>query len=345
MPPAADLARHLLNDLHQISEPFNLVLDDYHRIQRGSPVNDLLDEFLAYPPQGMHLVLLTRQDPSLPIATMRGRGLVTEIRASDLRFTPDEAAAFLSRMLNVVVDETTAALLEIKTEGWATGLRLAGLYLQGQKELKRSLQQLSGNSRHIAEYLFAEVLSRQHPEMVSYLLETSVLNRFCAPLCHQMHQIGSHGHDEKPEVGPEQFIQWLADNNLFVIALDNEGYWFRYHHLFHDFLKGELYKQWTKDRIASLHRLASRWFNENGLIEEAIEHLLAIDDISAAIQLILDHRYALMNTSQYFRLRRLLARLPENAVAEEPPIGEHASFYRLSTWEMMWTFMRSHKER
>jgi LuxR family maltose regulon positive regulatory protein len=326
MPPAADLARHLLNDLHQISEPFNLVLDDYHRIQRGSPVNDLLDEFLAYPPQGMHLVLLTRQDPSLPIATMRGRGLVTEIRASDLRFTPDEAAAFLGRMLNVVVDETTAALLEIKTEGWATGLRLAGLYLQGQKELKRSLQQLSGNSRHIAEYLFAEVLSRQHPEKVSYLLETSVLNRFCAPLCHQMHLIGSHGHDEKSEVGPEQFIQWLADNNLFVIALDNEGYWFRYHHLFHDFLKGELYKQWTKDRIASLHRLASRWFNENGLIEEAIEYLLAIDDISAAIQLILDHRYALMNTSQYFRLHGLMAQLPENAVAEEPLLASTRAF-------------------
>ncbi len=161
MPPAADLARHLLNDLHQISEPFNLVLDDYHRIQRGSPVNDLLDEFLAHPPRGMHLVLLTRQDPSLPIATMRGRGLLTEIRASDLRFTPDEAAAFMSRMLNVVVDKTTAALLETKTEGWATGLRLAGLYLKGQKELKRSLEQLSGNSRHIAEYLVAEVLSRQ----------------------------------------------------------------------------------------------------------------------------------------------------------------------------------------
>ncbi|MFC1577899.1 LuxR C-terminal-related transcriptional regulator [Thermodesulfobacteriota bacterium] len=326
MPPAADLARHLLNDLHQIPEPFNLVLDDYHRIQRGSPVNDLLDEFLAYPPQGMHLVLLTRQDPSLPIATMRGRGLVTEIRASDLRFTPDEAAAFLGRMLNVVVDETTAALLEIKTEGWATGLRLAGLYLQGQKELKRSLQQLSGNSRHIAEYLFAEVLSRQHPEKVSYLLETSVLNRFCAPLCHQMHLIGSHGHDEKSEVGPEQFIQWLADNNLFVIALDNEGHWFRYHHLFHDFLKGELYKQWTKDRIASLHRGASRWFNENGLIEEAIDHLLAVGDTSATMQLILDHRHALMNHSQYFRLHRLLARLPENAVAEEPLLASTRAF-------------------
>ena len=244
LPPASELARHLLNDLHQIPVPFILVLDDYHHIRRGAPVNDLLDEFLAHPPRGMHLVLLTRQDPALTIATMRGRGLLNEIRASDLRFTPDESAEFLSRMLNVIVDPTTTALLEAKTEGWAVGLRLAGLYLQGQKELKRSLQQLSGNSRHIAEYLLAEVVSKQHPEMVSYLLETSILDRFCAPLCHQMRQIRSHGHVKESEVGAEQFIQWLADANLFVIALDNEGYWFRYHHLFHDFLKGELHKQY-----------------------------------------------------------------------------------------------------
>ena len=325
LPPPDELARYLLNDLHQVPEPFILVLDDYQHIKETS-VNDLVAALLEHPVQTMHLVLLTRKDPSLPIATMRGRGLVTEIRASDLRFTPDEAAAFLSRSFNVVVDETTAALLEIKTEGWATGLRLAGLYLQGQKELKRSLQQLSGNSRHIAEYLLEEVLSRQHPEMVSYLLETSILNRFCAPLCRQMHQTGSHGHDEKSGVGAEQFIQWLADNNLFVIDLDNEGYWFRYHHLFHDFLKGVLYRQCTKDRIAGLHRRAGRWFNENGLIEEAIDHLLAVGDTSAAIQLILDHRYALMNHSQYFRLHRLLARLPENAVAEEPLLASTRAF-------------------
>jgi len=330
LPSAPDLTRHLLNDLHQISEPFILVLDDYHHIRIGAPVNDLLNEFLAYPPRCMHLVLLTRQDPSLPIAAMRGRGLVTEIRASDLRFTPDEVAAFLSRTINVAVDETTAALLEIKIEGWPAGLRLAKLYLQGQKELKRSLQQLSGNSRHIAEYLFAEVLSRQHPEMVSYLLEISILNRFCAPLCKQMHQSGSHGHEEESEVGAEQFIQWLVDTNLFVIPLDNEGYWFRHHHLFREFLKGELHKQWTKDRIASLHRLASRWFNENGFIEEAIEYLLAIDDISAAIQLILDHRHALMNASQYFRLHRLLARLPENAVAKAPLLASTRAFIGLN---------------
>jgi LuxR family maltose regulon positive regulatory protein len=142
----------------------------------------------------MHLVLLTRQDPSLPIAAMRGRGLVSEIRASDLRFTPDEVAAFLSRMLNVAVDDATAALLEAKTEGWAAGLRPSGLYLQGQKDLKRCVQELSGSSGHIAEYLVAEVLSRQPSEMVSYLLESSILDRFCAPLCRRMHLVGGHGH-------------------------------------------------------------------------------------------------------------------------------------------------------
>jgi LuxR family maltose regulon positive regulatory protein len=329
LPSAPELARHLLNDLHQIPVPFILVLDDYHHIQREAPIKDLLDEFLAHPPRGLHLLLLTRQDPALQIATMRGCGLLNEIRASDLRFTPDEAAAFLSRKLNVDVDQTTLALLEIKTEGWAVGLRLAGLYLQGQKgqkELKRSLQQLSGNARHIAEYLFAEVVSKQHPEMVSYLLETSILDRFCAPLCCHLHRTGNHGHDEKPELGAEQFIQSLTDTNLFVITLDNKGYWFRYHHLFHDFLKGELHKQFSTDRIADLHRHASRWFNENDFIEEAIAHLLAIDDTSAAMQLLLDHRYALMNTSQYFRLRRLLARLPENAIAEDPLLMSTRAF-------------------
>ena len=333
LPSAPELARHLLNDLHQIPVPFILVLDDYHHIQREAPIKDLLDEFLAHPPRGLHLVLLTRQDPALQIATMRGCGLLNEIRASDLRFTPDESAAFLSRKLNVDVDQTTVALLEIKIEGWAVGLRLAGLYLQGQKgqkELKRSLQQLSGNARHIAEYLFAEVVSKQHPEMVSYLLETSILDRFCAPLCCHLHRTGNHGHDEKPELDAEQFIQSLTDTNLFVITLDNKGYWFRYHHLFHDFLKAELHKQFSTDRIASLHRRASRWFNENDFIEEAIAHLLAIDDTSAAMQLLLDHRYALMNTSQYFRLRRLLARLPENAIAEDPLLVSTRAFIGLN---------------
>jgi len=322
LPPTAELARYLLNDLHQVPEPFILVLDDYQHIKETS-VNDLVAALLEHPAQTMHLVLLTRKDPSLPIATLRGRGLVTEIRASDLRFTSDEAAAFLSCMLNVAVDDATAALLQVKTEGWVTGLRLAGLYLQGRKNLKLRVQELSGSSGHIAEYLAAEVLSRQHPEMVSYLLETSILDRFCAPLCRQMHQKQS---SNQPEVSEDQFIRWLVDANVFVIALDNERHWFRYHHLFHDFLKGVLSKQRTKDRIAGLHRSAGNWFAENDLIEEAIRHLMAAGDLSSAIQLIVDRRYGLMNTSRFFRLNRWLTYLPENTVAENPLLMSTRAF-------------------
>jgi len=325
LPSALVLAHQLLNDLHQITKPFILVLDDFHRIHETS-VHDFVTEVLAYPPQAMHLVLLTRRDPPLPIARLRGRGQVTEIRSADLRFTPNEAAGFLNKMLKVPVDDDTAALLDQKMEGWVTGLRLAGLYLQGQKDMKLRAQELSGSSGYIAEYLAAEVLSRQHPEMVSYLLETSILDRFCAPLCGQMHQKQS---SKQPEFSADQFIQWLVDSDLFVIALDDEGYWFRYHHLFQAFLKGELRKQRTADRIADLHRIAGTWFAENDLIEEAIRHLMAAGDLSSAIQLIVDHRYELMNTSQFVRLMRLLKQLPKKAVAESPLLATTQAFIGL----------------
>jgi LuxR family maltose regulon positive regulatory protein len=325
LPATAELARYLLNDLQQVPESFILVLDDYQRIEETS-VHDLVAVLLEHPAQVMHLVLLTRRDPPLPIANMRGRGLVTEIRASDLRFTPDEAAAFLNRMLNVAVDDATAALLDIKTEGWAAGLRLTGLYLQGRKDLKLQVQELSGSSGHIAEYLVAEVLSRQRPEIVSYLLETAILDRFCAPLCRQMHRIESHGRSGKPEIGADQFIQWLVEANLFVIGLDDEGYWFRYHHLFQGFLKGMLRKQRTADRVADLHRTAGNWFAENELIEEAIRHLMAAEEITAAVQLVVDRRNGLLNTSQFIRLSRWLTFLPENKLAEDPLLTSAQAF-------------------
>ena len=328
LPPTDELARYLLNDLHQVPEPFSLVLDDYQRITETS-VNDLVAALLEHPAQTIHLVLLTRKDPSLPIATLRGRGLVTDIRASDLRFTPDEAAAFLSRMLDIAVDDATATLLEAKTEGWAAGLRLVGFYLKGHKDLKLRVEELSGSSLHIAEYLVAEVLSRQHPEMESYLLETSILESFCAPLCRKMHQAGSHKRSGKPEISVEQFIQWLVDANLFVVTLDDEGYWFRYHHLFRSFLKGVLHKQRTADQIAELHRTAGNWFAENDLIEEATGHLMTAGDSSTATQLVIDHRYELMNSSQFVRLIRLLKQLPKKAVAESQLLATTQAFIGL----------------
>jgi len=328
LPPSGELARYLLNDLQQVPEPFILVLDDYQRITEPS-VHDVVAALLEHPASTLHLVLLTRKDPSLPIAALRGRGLVTEIRASDLRFTPDETAAFMNNMLDVAVDDDTATLLEAKTEGWAAGLRLAGLYLRDHKDLKPRLRELNGSSLRIAEYLVAEVLSRQHPEMMSYLLDASILDRFCAPLCHHMHLAARHNGGGKPEISAEQFIQWLVDANLFVVALDDEGYWFRYHHLFRSFLKGELRKQRTADQIAELHRTAGDWFAENDMIEEAIGHLMAAGDTSAAIQLVVDRRHVMMNTSRFVRLRRWLAILPENAVTQDPMLMSTRAFIGL----------------
>jgi LuxR family maltose regulon positive regulatory protein len=317
LPSVSVLARHLLNDLHQITKPFILVLDDYYQIQ-DSPVNDLVMELLAHPPQAMHLVLLTRHDPALPISSMRGRGQATEIRAADLRFTAAEAAGFLNKMLKVPVDDATAGLLEKKTEGWVTGLRLAGLYLRDRNDLKQRVQELSGSSRHIAEYLFTEVLAKQNPEIAAYMVESSILDRFCAPLCQAAHAKGIERQNEKQGLDAKQFIDRLVEANIFVIPLDDQGYWFRYHHLFQDFLQESLRKQACPATIAGLHMQASKWFAENDLIDEALQHALAAGDTPAAVHLVLQHRYELLNTSQFARLSRWLSLLPADAVAENP---------------------------
>jgi len=317
-PSASVLARYLLNDLDQISEPFILVLDDYHLIAGRSSVHGLLTEVLAHPPRTMHLVLLTRRDPPFSIARLRGSGQLTEIRASDLRFTPAETMAFLKEKLNIPVDDATARLLDQKMEGWVTGLRLAGLYLRDRDDLKNRVQELGGGLSNIAEYLIEEVLSKQNPEVSAFLVETSILDRFCAPLCQALHSKRVEERRVEKDFDAQRFIKRLVDANLFVIPLDDQGYWFRYHHLFQKTLQNLLRKQASPETIAGLHRNASDWFAENGLIDEAIQHALDAGDTKTAVRLVVDHRYDLMNTAQIFRLQRLLAQLPDDAVSKTP---------------------------
>ncbi|VVS92626.1 LuxR C-terminal-related transcriptional regulator [Desulfoluna spongiiphila] len=314
LPPIAILTRFLLNDLHQITEPFFFVLDDYHRIT-DPRVHDLISGLMVHPAKALHLILLSRKEPPLPVASMRGRGLVTELNGDELRLTPSEAATFLKQMGNLTVDDATASILGKKTEGWPAGLRLAGLYLQGHQDLRTMAEELSGSSTHIAEYLFAEVLSRQSPEMVFFLQETAILDRFCAPLCQRLHQPRT-GSD--PEASAEQFIRWLKENNLFVIGLDNEGYWFRYHHLFQDFLNKNRQQNSPSDQVGELHRVAGHWFAENGLFEEAIQHYLAAGATPDAVELVRENRYRLMNASHFTRLHHWLSAFPERILEQEP---------------------------
>ena len=325
LPPAEELARFLLNDLHQVPEPFNLVLDDYQCITNKC-VHDMIGTLLKYPVQTMHLVLVTRQDPPLPLAALRGRGLINEIRTVDLRFTLGETAALFNEMFKIPLDNKTAAHLDKKIEGWAAGLRLTGLYLKDSEDAAGQVRRLSGSSLHIAEYLVSEVLERQKPDILAFLTETSILDRFCAPLYEQMcQQITSA--DNKPQgIEAKRIIRQLVQTNLFVIPLDNQGHWFRYHHLFQDFLKSVLRKKRTPNQIADLHRMAGNWFAENDLIEEAIRHLISAGDTQAAIQLVVDRRHGLFNTSHFVRLGRWLKLLPKNAVAETPLLATTQAF-------------------
>ncbi|SCY18679.1 LuxR C-terminal-related transcriptional regulator [Desulfoluna spongiiphila] len=322
LPSGTVLARYLLNDFNGLPEPLGLVLDDYHYITEPL-IHEVVSALLKHPARPLSLVVLSRSEPPLPVATMRGRGLVTEIGASDLRLTMAEAAAFMERLLSAGVDESTVSILEAKTEGWAAGLRLAGLYLDGRSKPREDAQKLGGGTLHIAKYLLAEVVSNLDSDTIFYLHETAILDRFCAPLCWYMHQqrFTSQGRENA-----EAFIEGLVENNLFTLALDGEGYWFRYHHLFRDFLNGMLEKDVSSEEIFALHRAAGNWFAENNLLEEAVHHLLASGDISGAVALVVGKRHDLLNSSQIIRLDRLLGMLPESACAKDPLVATTRAF-------------------
>jgi LuxR family maltose regulon positive regulatory protein len=256
LPPEKVLAHNLLNDLEQAEEPFILVLDDYHRI-REKAVHDLLTELLRYPSPMLHLALLTRRDPPLPIGPMRAGGRVTEITVEHLRFTLSETTAFLERLLDVAPDENTLSVLEEKVEGWVAGLRLAALSLGRKGERDRIMKGLGEGLQFVQEYLMQEVLSQVPPAFANFLIEASILDRFCAPLCDAVHL--SEGQPVEDEAGGQEFIEWLEKTHLFVVPLDETRSWFRYHHLFQELLQNQLEGRYSPEEIAALHSRAGSW--------------------------------------------------------------------------------------
>jgi LuxR family maltose regulon positive regulatory protein len=317
LPPVSALARSLINELDQIENDFILVLDDYHVIQEQA-VHDLTIELLKHPPQPLHLVLASRRDPPLPLSSLRARGQMTEIRVQDLRFTVAETAAFLQQMMGEPVEDAEVAVLEEKTEGWVTGLRLAALSLRQRSDLDRILANLPEDNRYVMDYLITEVLSNQEENSRDYLLATAILNRFCAPLCDAVCVPGTQSWECK--MGGQEFLEWLGLSDLFVIPLDDEHRWFRYHHLFQQLLQRRLKRRFSPDDIDVLHKRASSWFAENGLIEEALYHALEGGDTAGAVQLVAQHRHDLMNKEQWARLERWLGMLPASRVETDPEL-------------------------
>ena len=319
LPPVAVLAGLLSNEIESLHDHpalgaeggFVLALDDYHLLS-GQAVNSLLAELLRRPPRPMHLALATRSDPALPLTSLRARSQVVEIRRQDLRFTLDEVREYIQQALPQAIDEDIVAVLHDKTEGWVTGLVLAILSSRHAPDSDEFLSDLAPNERFAMDYLMDEVLSRQPQAIQDFLLKTSLLDRLCGPLCEAVTGLGDPVHTGQAH------LEWLERANLFVVALDTQGRWFRYHHLFRQLLQNRLLRQAGPAEVAELHRRASAWLAGSGFVEQAISHALAAGDEAAAVQIIEANRHQAMNQEHWQQLETWLRLLPRHLVGERP---------------------------
>ncbi|MGA7877450.1 MAG: LuxR C-terminal-related transcriptional regulator, partial [Desulfoferrobacter sp.] len=280
LPPLKAIVVYLLNDLEALPQRFILVMDNYHYIRKAEQ-HDFLAAMLAHPSSKIHLALLTRRDPPLPLTALRSRGMLTEITAKDLRFTPAETKSFLERFLRIAVADKTAQVLHEKMEGWPTGLHLAALSIRREADRERLIDGLAENTQYVRDYLIQEVLSTVSPKFNRYLLRSSILDRFCAPLCEALATDDSENKTQEQE-SSRNFLDWLVRTHLFVVPADEAGRWFRYHQLFQELLQNQLKRGASPEAIAELHLRASRWFSENGFLQEAVKHALAGGDHEAA---------------------------------------------------------------
>lgn len=327
LPPTPTLLVTFLNELDRIPSPFIVVLDDIHRIQ-NQLIYEFLNGLLQHPPRSMQLVLVGRRDPLLPIATMRAKGLLSEFRMRDLLFTPEETFELLQRMLGRQGTQAMATEWAQKTEGWVTGLRLAALAMRHQGDI-RVLPDQKDNSHYVREYLFAEVISNQRPQMRRWLACTSILDRFCPGLCEAI--IGEDTTSDPDAMDGWQFITRLKDDNLFIINLDSDNHWFRYHHMFQQLLHNQLKRHQSPEEITLLHHRASQWFEHQGLIDEAIWHALSADDETGVVRLVKQNRHAMYDNEKWFAVEKWLSQIPEGVIRNSPELllaQTWASYYR-----------------
>jgi len=262
-PPIQTALTPLINDLDVLANDLVMVLDDFHLID-APDVQDAMAFLLEHLPPRIHLVIAGRADPALPLARLRVQGELVEIRAADLRFTPDEAATYLNTVMDLALTEEDVTALEGRTEGWIAALQLAALSMQGRDDVASFIAGFAGDDRYIVDYLVEEVLQRQPEHVRRFLLQTSILDRLCGPLCDAV--TGQDG-------GKAQLVA-LERANLFLVPLDDRRRWVRYHHLFADVLRAHLTEEQPQD-LPELHRRASLWYEQNSEPSEAIRHAIA----------------------------------------------------------------------
>jgi LuxR family maltose regulon positive regulatory protein len=310
-PPIETVLASLLNDLSAVPNDIVLVLDDYHAID-AHDIQDGMAFLMEHLPAHMHLMIATRADPALPLARLRARGELVEIRAADLRFSPDEASAYLNGVMGLVLTARDVAALEASTEGWIAALQLAALSMQGRDDIALFIAGFAGDDRYIVDYLVEEVLQRQPEDVRSFLLQTSILDRLSGPLCDAV-----TGQD-----GGKAMLEALDRGNLFLVPLDDRRRWYRYHHLFADVLRAHLVDE-QPNRVPRLHRRASEWYDHNGEPSEAIRHALAGDDFDRAADLIELAIPAMRLARQEATARRWLEALPDELITFRPVLSVH----------------------
>lgn len=308
-PPMTGLLTGLLNEIATLSGKFILVLDDYHSLD-SEPIDQALTYLLDHLPPQLHLVIASREDPDLPLARLRARGQLTELRAADLRFTPAEAAEFLNCVMGLNLSEAEVAALEVRTEGWIAGLQLAALSLQGQTDPASFIESFTGSHRFVLDYLMEEVLQRQPPHLQNFLLRTSSLDRMCGPLCDAV--LGN-------PFQPSTFtLEALERANLFLVPLDTERRWYRYHHLFGELLRKRLGQSLTPGDMDELHLRASAWYEANDLPFDAFRHATAANDIERAERLTGHPAIGLHFRSVATAILEWLASLPQAELEAHP---------------------------
>jgi LuxR family transcriptional regulator, maltose regulon positive regulatory protein len=308
-PPAEAVLTALVNDIATLPVGFVLVLDDYHVID-AEPVDRALTFLLEYLPPQWHLVIATREDPQLPLARLRARGQLTELRAADLRFTPAEAAAFLTQVMDLTLSAADIAALEDRTEGWIAGLQLAALSLQGHRDASGFIRAFAGDHRYIVDYLVEEVLRRQPEDVRRFLLQTAILDRLTGPLCDAV--TGQEGGAAR--------LAALERGNFFVVPLDDTRHWYRYHHLFADVLSAHVLAE-QPDQVSTLHRRASEWYERHGSAAEAIRHALAAEDFRRAADLVERTLPEMRRMRQEATVLGWLKALPDEVIRVRPVLS------------------------
>ncbi len=310
-PPIESILITLLNEINTVPDDFVLVLDDYHLID-SKPVDDALTFLLEHLPPQMHLVIATREDPNLPLARFRARDQLTELRAADLRFTSSEASKFLNQVMGLDLSVEDCAALETRTEGWIAGLQLAALSMQGHQDTASFIKSFTGSHRFVLDYLMEEVLNQQSESIQYFLLRTSILSRLSGSLCDAILP--------NPSDSGQVTLDHLEQSNLFIVPLDNERHWYRYHHLFADLLRQRLGQILTRKEIDEMHIRASKWYESNGLVFEAFRHATAVNDIELAERLIENKAIGSHFRSVAIPILDWLGSLPKSALDARPQL-------------------------